>query len=288
MQQRLGGALIVLGVLVLAYAGLWQLGLMPGSRVTLPAPVALEPGARLNNAAAPPPEPPPAPAPATAPERPAADPAAAAARAAPTDTAPVAGGANQAAAAETPGAARAADASAAVAGAVAVPVPLVAPDAADRAREAALPPPGYAVRLAIPAIKLDTPVKQGGIVRDASGNPTWQTLPFVAVHYGDLTALVGARGNAVIAGHVVTLNEGNVFRFLYQLDLGDQIQVWDQHDAEHDFQVVDVKLVPPSDTSVMAPTPDPTLTLITCGGTFDPRKREFSDRLIVVAKPLHW
>jgi sortase (surface protein transpeptidase) len=36
----------------------------------------------------------------------------------------------------------------------------------------------------------------------------------------------------------------------------------------------------------MDPTPDETLTLITCGGTFDPISREFSDRLIVVAKPL--
>jgi sortase (surface protein transpeptidase) len=49
--------------------------------------------------------------------------------------------------------------------------------------------------------------------------------------------------------------------------------------------VVGVQLVPPSDTAVMAPTPDQTLTLITCGGTFDPVRREFSDRLIVIAKP---
>jgi sortase A len=163
-------------------------------------------------------------------------------------------------------------------------VPWIAPDAADRAADAAYPAPGYAVRLAIPAIKLDTPVKQAGIVEDANGNPTWQTLPFVAVHYGDLTALVGDRGNAVIAGHVVTLNEGNVFRFLYQVDLGDEIQVWDQRDKLHKFSVTDVKLVLPSDTSVMDPTPEPTLTLITCGGTFDPVKREFSHRLIVTAE----
>ena len=144
----------------------------------------------------------------------------------------------------------------------------------------------HAVRLAIPSIKLDTPVQQAGIVEDAHGNPVWQTLPFVAVHYGDLTALIGQAGNAVIAGHVVTLNEGNVFRFLYQLDLDDQIQVWDDHERERDYHVVDVRLVPPTDTSVMDPTPDETLTLITCGGTFDPIRREFSDRLIVVAKPV--
>src|SRR5206468_10507168 len=96
--------------------------------------------------------------------------------------------------------------------------------------------------------------------------------------------LVGAPGNAVIAGHVVTLGEGNVFRFLYQLDVGDQIQVWDQREALHTFAVSGVRLVSPTDVTVMDPTPDPTLTLITCGGTFDPLKREFSDRLIVTAK----
>ncbi len=161
---------------------------------------------------------------------------------------------------------------------------LAAADAVDRL-QAAYPESAYAVRLTIAAIKLDTVVKQGGIVPDAAGHPAWQTLPFVAVHYGDFTSLIGSRGNAVIAGHVVTLNEGNVFRFLYKINLDDEIQVWDDHEREHDYRVVDVKLVPPSDTSVMAPTPDQTLTLITCGGSFDPVKREFSDRLVVTAKP---
>jgi LPXTG-site transpeptidase (sortase) family protein len=159
---------------------------------------------------------------------------------------------------------------------------LVAADAGERTQ----PFGTYAVRLAIPAIKLDTEVQQAGLVQDAEGDPAWETRPFVAVHYGDLTARLGTAGNAVIAGHVVTINEGNVFRFLYQLDIGDDVQVWDQFGREHDYAVAGVRLVPPSDTSVMEATPDETLTLITCGGTFDPRTREFSDRLIVTAKPL--
>ncbi len=223
-MARLGTALLVLGMLALGYGGLWQLGLAPGSRVVLPAPVALSPVQ--------------SPKPTLAP----------------------------------------------VQRALALPR-LAAADVVERT-QAVLPESAYAVRLAIPAIKLDTVVKQGGIVVDAAGKPAWQTLPFVAVHYGDLTSLIGAPGNAVIAGHVVTLTEGNVFRFLYKLDVDDQIQVWDDRQHEHDFRVVDVKLVPPSDTSVMAPTPDQTLTLITCGGSFDPVKREFSDRLVVTAKPL--
>jgi LPXTG-site transpeptidase (sortase) family protein len=254
-MARLGTALLVLGVLALGYGVLWQFGLAPGSRVSLPQPVALEratPGARA------PAQPTPLPQPTLSPPQPTAP---------PQPAAPVA---------------------TAIAPAASMPVlqvPLAAADAAERA--AAEPPEtGYAVRLAIPSIKLDTVVQQGGIVEDADGNPEWQTVPFVAVHYGDLTSLIGAPGNAVIAGHVVTLSEGNVFRFLYQLDLDDQVQVWDNHAVEHDFRVVDVKLVPPSDTSVMEPTPSETLTLITCGGTFDPVKREFSDRLIVTAHPV--
>ena len=261
-MSRLGTALIVVGLLALGYGGLWQLGLAPGSRVSLPPPVALE----RSRASTPAPDGLATPLPATAPlvlatPVPAAAPTLAAI-ATPAAAAPVAAGPTAAAARVAPA------------------------DAADRDAAATEAPPGYAVRLAIPAIKLDTPVQQGGIVEDGQGNPIWETEPFVAVHYGDLTALIGQHSNAVIAGHVVTLNEGNVFRFLYQLDIDDQIQVWDDHQRERDYHVVDVKLVPPSDTSVMDPTPDERLTLITCGGTFDPVKREFSDRLIVVAKPL--
>jgi LPXTG-site transpeptidase (sortase) family protein len=261
-MARLGTVLLVLGVLALGYGALWQFGLAPGSRVTLPPPVALErttPGTREVAAPTQPPlptQPAQVPVPAQAPPL---------SQATPPAAAPVAP--------------------------TLLPLPTLEPAhlaAADADERAAAQPPetGYAVRLAIPSIKLDTVVQQGGIVQDSDGNPEWETLPFVAVHYGDLTSLIGAPGNAVIAGHVVTLSEGNVFRFLYQLDLDDQVQVWDDHAAEHDFRVVDVKLVPPSDTSVMDQTPSETLTLITCGGTFDPVKREFSDRLVVTARPV--
>jgi LPXTG-site transpeptidase (sortase) family protein len=246
---RFGNVLIGAGVAALVLAVSWQLGLVPGSRMTLPAPVALD--HRLTTA--------------------------------PPTAAPLATAA--------PLGVR--DSREAVVPRVAVvtrvpspafPVGYRSPDADHRAAEAALPLPGYAARLAIPSIDLDTPVEQAGIVLDPQGAPAWETRPFVAVHYGDLTALVGARGNAVIAGHVATRTEGNVFRNLYQVDFGDGIQVWDEREQLHSFQVVDVRLVTPSDTSVMAPTTERTLTLITCGGTFDPIKHEFSDRLIVIAK----
>jgi LPXTG-site transpeptidase (sortase) family protein len=238
-MARLGTALLVCGVLLLAFSVAWQRGLVPGSRVTLPLPVARSVSSL--------------PTPVVA--------------AVPTAEG-IAATAHTPAATQPPG----------------IPRLALAPaDAADRAAQTA--PRGYAVRLAIPAIKLDTVVEQAGIGRDASGNPIWETLPFVAVHYGDTTSPLGA-GNAVIAGHVVTLSEANVFRFLYQLDLDDEITVWDQFHREHGYRVAQVRLVKPDDTSVMTSTPEETLTLITCGGAFDPVSREFSERLIVTARPI--
>src|SRR5215208_2787458 len=133
-MARLGTALACLGLLVLAWGALWQLGLAPGSRVSLPAPVALE------RQRPPPGEPTAIPTVVTVSV--VVEPAAATLPAARLEPA----------------------------------------DAVDRAQ--AQPRGANAVRLAIPAIKLDTPVEQGGIVEDASGQPVWQTLPFVAVHYG--------------------------------------------------------------------------------------------------------
>lgn len=258
---RIGSVLVIAGVALIAYAAFWQTGLAPGSHVTLPEPVALQrSGGR--EAVAPTPVAQPAVAPAA---RPTAESLPASIAAVSAVLAPPARDADW----RLPG-----------------PAPLVPADREDRIQASTGPHPGYATRLAIPSIQLDTKVEQGGIQVGPDGQPEWLTLPFVAVHYGDLTALVGAPGNAVIAGHVATLAEGNVFLFLYKVDLGDEVQVWDQRGDLHRFQVTSVKLVKPDDTSVMAQTPDPTLTLITCGGEFDPVTREFSDRLVVTALPI--
>src|SRR5712692_11820224 len=193
-MARLGTALLVLGMLALGYGGLWQLGLAPGGRVVLPAPVALSPVQPPKPTLSPvqPPKPTLSP---VQPPKPTLSPVQPPNPTRPPDQRPEPAipPVQRTAAAPAP---------------TLVLVQLAAPDAVDR-KQAVLAESAYAVRLAIPAIKLDTVVKQGGIVVDATGHPAWQTLPFVAVHYGDFTSLIGSRGNAVIAGHVVTLNEGN-------------------------------------------------------------------------------
>jgi len=144
------------------------------------------------------------------------------------------------------------------------------------------PAPGRAVRLRLGAIGLETDVVEAGMIRNERGGLEWQTVPFVAAHYVD-TALVGGRGNAVITGHVVTMREGNVFRELYRVGYGDRVEV-ETDGATFTYVVDELELVLPNAVQVMDPTPDERLTLITCGGEFDPIARAFSHRLIVVGK----
>jgi LPXTG-site transpeptidase (sortase) family protein len=164
--------------------------------------------------------------------------------------------------------------------------PLLAADADDRAYWGDRPRPGFATHLEIPSVDIDTDVTEGGVIVNKQGQLEWQTVPFIAVQYRE-TALVGARGNAVISGHVVTISEGNVFRNLYKVNIGDQVSV-QTATAHFTYTVDDVKLVPPTSIEVMEQTKTPTLTLITCGGAFDTKTRSFSDRQIVVAHLSDW
>jgi LPXTG-site transpeptidase (sortase) family protein len=164
--------------------------------------------------------------------------------------------------------------------------PMVPADADDRPYWGSRPRPGIAARLEIPSIDLGTDVVEGGIVNNARGEPEWQTVPFVALQYREL-GRVGGRGNAVISGHVVTINEGNVFRNLNKLNFGDAVQVQTDQ-GSFTYIIEDMKLVKPNQVEVMEQTKDYRLTLITCGGEFDSRSRSFSDRLVVVGRLADW
>jgi LPXTG-site transpeptidase (sortase) family protein len=72
------------------------------------------------------------------------------------------------------------------------------------------------------------------------------------------TALPAADGNAAIAGH-----RDSVFRGLRRVVIGDRIEVTTPT-STHVYAVDSLKVVPPTDTSVIAPSPTEQLTLITC------------------------
>lgn len=122
-------------------------------------------------------------------------------------------------------------------------------------------------RLLIPPLNADIPVIEVFIEDGA-----WQVADYAAgFHHG--TAMPGTDGNTVMAGHAGL--RGAVFGGLGALRPGDDLFV-DAGGWRYHYAVRETKSVWPTQTDVMAPTPTPVLTLITCTA-WDTK------RLIVVA-----
>lgn len=72
------------------------------------------------------------------------------------------------------------------------------------------------------------------------------------------TAKVGSPGNLGIAAH-----RDGFFRVLKDIELGDSIEML-THQGKTEFVVSSITIVDPTDVSVLAPTEDSTITLVTC------------------------
>jgi sortase A len=132
------------------------------------------------------------------------------------------------------------------------------------------PAPGTLMpdRLVIPAIQLDARVEEVSIE-----NGAWQVAQYAAGYHRG-TARPGTVGNTVISGHKGMF--GAVFYRLDDLKMGDEIFVY-AGPRLYRYTVAEKKNVWPYQVEVMAQTPDPILTLITCTA-FD------TQRLVVVAR----
>lgn len=107
-------------------------------------------------------------------------------------------------------------------------------------------------RIVIPKIGVDAPVVQGD---------DWEALKRGAGHHLG-SANPGERGNMVISAHNDIF--GEIFRDLNQLEDGDEVQVYDGAGRVHRYRVVSKRIVEPTDVSVLDPTNEPIVTLITC------------------------
>jgi sortase A len=107
-------------------------------------------------------------------------------------------------------------------------------------------------RLQIPKIQVDAIVVEGASRRELSEGPGHMKQ----------TAQPGESGNAVITAHRDTF-----FRHIYELNKGDQIQVR-RSGRTFTYEVTGRKIVMPEDVSVIKPTNNPQLTLITCYPTY--------------------
>ena len=118
-----------------------------------------------------------------------------------------------------------------------LPVPTAAPD--------------QAIRLQIPAIKIDAPVVQGD---------GWEQLKKgVGQNIGSTNP--GQDGNVILSAHNDVY--GELFRYLDKLQPGDQVVLYTQQ-RQYTYVVDRTALVEPTAVEVMASTGSPTVTLISC------------------------
>ena len=107
-----------------------------------------------------------------------------------------------------------------------------------------------------------------------------------AVAWYALGVGTGVDGNVVLAAHVNWGGRPRVFASLHELQTGDQVVVIDELAREYFYEVSWSRWVraegAPVD-EIFAHTARSELTLITCGGEYDARNRQYLDRLIVRA-----
>ncbi len=145
------------------------------------------------------------------------------------------------------------------------------------------------MRMAIPSIRVDSPVVYVGWTTVIQGNQLvseWDTADF-AVGFHNTSALPGTIGNTVMSGH--NNIKGEVFRNLDQVKVGDKITVNTRGGTTLSYVVTQAMIVSEKFASAeqraknaqwIAPTDDNRLTLISCW----PYTNN-THRVIVVAKP---
>ena len=169
-------------------------------------------------------------------------------------------------------------------GAAGVPAAGTAPNAADSFRSARTYPTVAApVRLRIPALHVDSSVQRLGLQPD--GTVAVPKRTDVAGWY-ERGPRPGQPGPAVILGHVDSHTGPGIFINLSTVRPGTLVRVDLADGSTVMFRVSRVERVSktrfPTDL-VYAPTLDPTLRLVTCGGSFDHTRGSYRDNVIAFA-----
>ena len=146
--------------------------------------------------------------------------------------------------------------------------------------EVALP-----VRLRIPALKVDAKIEKLGLQQDGAIAVPATTDIAGWYEYGPRP---GQPGPAVILGHVDSQAGPGIFIDLYRARPGTLVRVDRADGSSATYTITQVTKVPkvrfPTDL-VYAPTLDPTLRLVTCGGSFDRARGSYRDNVIAFATP---
>jgi len=160
---------------------------------------------------------------------------------------------------------------------------------------AELPPPSEAPidQIVIPRFGVEAPIVILGV--DPNGVMETPDGP-VNVAWYDFSARPGYPvdedgGNAVFSGHVDYYNYGPaVFWNVRNLEMGDEIHVRLADGTVYRYAVISRNQYGATDApigEIVGDTPNEVVTLITCGGTFDPSVGEYNDRVVVRAQRIY-
>lgn len=162
------------------------------------------------------------------------------------------------------------------------PAPSASPNDLLRQALAIVAPSKPPVRLKIPIINVDAAVEQVGV--DSQGRIAAPTRTDNVGWY-KLGTAPGDAGDAVINGHLDWYDGPAVFWRLGKMKVGDQIMVLRDDGTQAKF-VVDATSMMPYDAStdgLLTKSGLPSLTLITCAGTWDRQRGTYLQRLVVHA-----
>ena len=141
------------------------------------------------------------------------------------------------------------------------------------------------VRLRIPALGVDAPLTHLGV---APNGTIEVPADFAVPGWFDQGPRPGQPGPAVVLGHVDSKAGPAVFYRLNRLPVGAVVFVDRADGSTVDFRVRGMQHVAktafPTDL-VYAPTLEPSLRLVTCGGPFDHSRSSYLDNVIVYADP---
>jgi sortase (surface protein transpeptidase) len=143
------------------------------------------------------------------------------------------------------------------------------------------------VELQVDSVGVDAPIELGAVVEGAMQDPSG---PWVVSWYEPL-GKIGEGGNVVLAGHVDYWNVGPaVFWDVRYLPEGDIIRVVGEDGKNYEYAVqwtqpyMAEELTPEViQNDIVGDTGEETLTLITCGGEFNPDTGEYNERWVVRA-----
>jgi sortase (surface protein transpeptidase) len=139
------------------------------------------------------------------------------------------------------------------------------------------------VRLRIPALHVDSAVQRLGLEKDGTIAVPGRTDVAGWFEQGPRP---GQPGPAVILGHVDSKTGPGIFIDLSTVRPGTTVRVDRSDGTSANFRITKVSRVPkvefPTDL-VYAPTLDPSLRLVTCGGSFDRARGSYRDNVIAFA-----